>query len=251
MFNILALSMADQSSRTKMIWGIIILVLFIFVVLGVIGMLITRLMKWQGKAVDRLMYKVTITKVIQNKKHFRKIALIKSNRYFFRQVWFPLVIMLVSAAFILLYCTISGSWGINILSDYGSGLDKTAGVNSNSGGTGLATIFYLWDFTTIVTTPPSGSGVIVDWPQVLNVPYFSAVAWQSYVFFALFTPGAIWFLVVVQCYISRLMRIFSLGNKIYDKNLETFRYDDTFKNSKNINLETLVEESEKQEKPMN
>ena len=240
MFNLLALNIADQSSRTKMIWGIIILILFIFVVLGVAGMLITRLMRWQGRSVDKLMYKVTITKVIQNKKHFRKIALIKSNRYFFKQAWIPFLLMLTASVAIILYCSIAGVWGINIVSDYGS----ISSPGKSEGGTGIATLFYLWDFSTIVTTPSSGSGVIVDWPQIINYPHFNIDAIGSYIFFVLFTPGAIWYLVVVQCYISRLLRIFRLGSSIYDKNLENFKYDENF-SAKNINLENYVSEEQK------
>ena len=230
-----AIDLASQSSRTRLIWGIIILVLFIFVVLGVIGMLITRLMRWQGKAVDKLMYKVTITKVIQNKRHFRKIANIKSNRYFFKQAWLPFVLMFVAALFIILYCTITNSWGFNIASDFG--VPPSEG-EMPVGGTGIATILYLWDFSSVLVN--NGISVILSWPTVINVPHLSGDAWPSYVFWILFGPALAWFLVVVQCFVARVLRIFTLGNKIYDKNLENFRYDEV-KNIKNIDLETLVD----------
>ena len=232
LFPLLAFNIADSSSRTKMIWAIVILVLFVFVILGVVGMLTTRLMRWQGRSLDKLMYKVTITRVIQNKRHFQKIALIKTNRYFFKQVWIPLILMLVASIFIILYCTITNSWGIKILTDFG---------DDTQNGRGLLTIFYVWDFNSIIQTPESGAGMLIDWPTVLNTPHFTVEAWQSYVFFAIFSPGLIWFLIVVQCYLARLLRLFRLSRSIYDKNLEKFRYDQTFNSSKGIDLESLAE----------
>jgi len=227
----------EGASKTKLIWGIIILILFLFVVLGVLGMLINRLMRWQGKTIDKLMYKVTITRVIQNKRHFQKIAFIKSNRYFFKQAWIPFILMLSAFLFWLIFSLITGQWGFDYLTNFGDiGSDEV----SRSGGTSISTLMYLWDFGKIWI--PQDIGVLVQWPPVLNAPHFSADAWPSYVLFILLVPSLSWFLVLVQSYIARIIRIFRLSHSIYEKNLDKFKFDDNLTNMKNIDLENTTPE---------
>lgn len=221
----------ETSTRSKVIWTIVVIVLFVVILLGLIGYLIYRLMKWQGKAVDKLMYNVTVTRVIQNKKHFKKVADIKSSRYFFKQAWIPFVLMLIAALFLIIFYSVSGLWSFNIFSN---GVADADGV-IRSGGTGISTIFYSWDFTKILQN--TDDGLLLNWPQTIAVPHFSAEAWPSYVFFVLATPGVIWFLVTVQCYLARFLRIRKLASIIYDKNLSNFRYDPNNPNANKPDLE--------------
>lgn len=216
-----------KESTSRLIWAIVLVILFIFVIFGIIGMLISKLMGWQGRAVDKMMHDVTVTRVIQNKTHFKKVASIKSRRAFFKQSAIPLIIMMLAGLFILLYFVISGNWGFNLFTDYGTpiySLDDPSIIVNHEGGTSISTLFFIWDYSKpfFETT---NAALIVNWPPVISMPHFSADAWPSYVFFGLMLPSTIWFLVTVQSFVARKIRIIILGRKIFDKNLENFRHN--------------------------
>ena len=204
--------LADVISKTKIIWAIVVLVLFIFVILGVIGLLIGRIMKWQGRTIDKLMFDLVKTHVVNDKRNFRRIASIKSRRYFFKQSWIPILMMIVASIFILIFMGVTNSWGMRILTDHG---DQTTNVQ----GTGLATLFFVWDFSGIFTSMEGGFQFSA--PILVNTPHFAAAAWQSYAFFFVFGPGFIWFLGCVMCYISRFIRIRTAASRVFRKNLDT------------------------------
>ena len=94
----LLISLSETDKRV--IFVLLLLIIITLVIFGYIGLLITRVMRWQGRRVDQFTHDVVVTKVIDNKKDFVRYARKKNWVWFFKQAWKPLTIILL--AFILL-----------------------------------------------------------------------------------------------------------------------------------------------------
>ena len=188
---------------------IVLLLVFIllFVVVGYIGLLITRVMRYQGKRMDNMMHDIVITRVVTNKKEFKRVARKKNWRYFYKTAWIPLFIMVFAVILYLIALCVNG-WNYDLFD-----MNKT----------GFNTLFFIWDFNDpSIYANIFGINVLASWPPLINSPHFEVEALFSYFIIPIFVLGAIWYLICLQCLIARTIRIHQLANSIYNKSLEDF-----------------------------
>ena len=55
----------------RVILAILLLVILVFVIIGFIGSIIVRVMKYQGKKLDTMCHDAVVAKVIKDEKHFK------------------------------------------------------------------------------------------------------------------------------------------------------------------------------------
>ena len=200
------ISLSDKDKRVILIFFLLLIVIIAFI--AVIGAIITRVMKWQGKKMDDLTHDVVVTNVVDNKKDFMRYARIKNWYTFFKQAWIPLIILTVSALILIIHNGATGDWSYDLL-DYKS--------------TGFTTLFFVWDFDDPnIYHTFFGIRLICDWPPILNYPHFSIEAWASYLFFFGMVIGGTWYLVTLQCVIARSIRMWQLSYDLYTKSLEGY-----------------------------
>ena len=204
MFN-LFISLSDKDKRVILIFFLLLIVTIAFI--AVIGAIITRVMRWQGRRMDDLTHDVVVTNVVDNKKDFLRYARIKNYYTFVKQSWKPLVVLL-AAALVLIIHNAATSWDYDLL-DY----EKT----------GFNTLFFVWDFADPeIYHSFFGIKLICDWPPIINYPHFSLEAWASYIFFFGMIIGGAWYLVTLQCVIARTIRMYQLYYELYRKSLDGY-----------------------------
>lgn len=189
----------------RLIFAILLIVILVFVIIGYIGMWITKVMKWQGKRIDNLCHDVVITRVITDKKHFIRYARKKSWRLFYKQSRIPFLLMLAAALLLIIRNAVCRDWSYNVF-DYKE--------------TGFSTILFVWDFSHVFT--PQNGTLVVSWPELVNTPHLEGAAWVSYIFIPFMLVGGIWYLVSLQALIARTIQLYSRSNSIFDKSLEGY-----------------------------
>ena len=192
----------------RFLLAFVLLFLLIFVIIGFIGLLIERIMKFQAKRASQMMNKVVRAGVITKPKHFRVFGLKKNTRLFFKQSWIPFLIMTVGSIVFLIYAA-TRNFDIDLL-DYNK--------------KGFTTILFLWN-NDAPTTDFFGMTIISGWPSLKNTPHFEAEAWGTYVFGISMIVGGVWFLVLVQAFISRQIKIWKLSKTVFSGNLDNFNID--------------------------
>ena len=225
-------SLSENDKR--LIFALLLVFILVFVLIGYIGFLITRVMKWQGKKLDHVVADPVVTRVITDKKHFRRYARKKNWRLFFKQSWIGVVILLVGSLVLLFRDIFTHDWAYNVF-EYKQ--------------TGFGTILFIWDFSKCITRP-EGMGLVLNWPELINTPHLEAQAWASYIFVTCLIIGGLWYLIALQALIARTIRMYKLCSSAFDKTLEGFnqnqqaatiaaaKYPDNNQNdnSNNINL---------------
>lgn len=201
------IQLSENDKRAIFIFLLAIIILIALV--GYIGYVIKRVMQFQGKKLDSLTRDVVITNVVDNKKDFYSYARKKNWRTFFIQSWIPLLIMTFGISVLLIRNAATNNWNYDLL-DY-----KSTGFNS---------IFFLWDFGNIdkYTTKVFGITLLANWPNVIHTPEWHGEAWASYIFFFSILIGGAWYLVTLQCVVSRTIRMYQLAHSIYDANLDGY-----------------------------
>ena len=80
----------------KFLFSLILIFILVFIIIGLLGALIQKLMLWQGKKIDTLCADVVKAKVITNKKDLNKYANKKNWALFFKQSAVGLILLLLS-----------------------------------------------------------------------------------------------------------------------------------------------------------
>jgi len=200
------ISLSDKDKRVILILFLLLVVIIAFI--AVLGAIITRVMRWQGKRMDDLTHDVVVTNVVDNRKDFIRYARKKNWYLFFKQSWIPLVIILASSLILIIRNGAANDWSYDLL-DY----EKT----------GFNTLFFIWDFDDPeIYHTFFGLNLICDWPTIINYPHFSIEAWASYLFFFGMLVGGAWYLVTLQCVIARTWRMYHLAYDMYRKSLEGY-----------------------------
>jgi len=201
---LISLSETDK----RVIFVLLLLIIVTLVIFGYIGLLITRVMRWQGKRVDNYTHDVVVTKVINNKKDFVRYANKKNWVWFFKQAWKPLTIILIAFLFLVIRNAIARDWNYNLF-DHKK--------------TGFGTLLFVWDFTDPnIYKEFFGIRLIADWPPLINTPHWEWDAWVSYLFVPAVFIGSIWYLIALQCVVARTIRIWQLKHSIFDKSLDNY-----------------------------
>lgn len=202
---------------------LLVALLLIFVIIGYIGLIVERIVKFQAKRAGVMLHDVVDTGVINNPKDFLRFGFKKNNWLFFKQSIVPVCLLFASFIILFIYFMIKQEWSINLF-DY------------QVGGEGFNTLFFLWDFENAPKSTFFGLQIISDWPPLLNTPHFEVRAIASYLFVPTFLVGIIWFLIVTQAYIARLVKIILLSKTVFARTLDNKNAED-LNEGKNINID--------------
>jgi len=203
------LSLSENDKR--LIFAILLIFILLFVLIGYLGYLVTRVMKWQGKKLDTIVADPVFTRVITDKKHFLRYARKKNWRLFFKQSYIAILILLFALAILLIRDAIY----------------KDFSYNPFNKDTGFGSLLFLWDFS--VCFKKEGVSLIVNWPALVNKPHFVLEAWGGYIFTISLLVGGIWYLVALQSLIARTIRMYSLSTTAFEKTLEGFNQNQQYK----------------------
>ncbi len=186
----------------KILLIIFFIVIFVFVIIGLIGALIRFIMKKQAKAVDKDMGKLIVSRLVDNAKDYKEIANIKSMDRFFKASALPLSLLLVALILYLIYGFCFSRWTDSLLSRE----------------TGIGSLFYLLDFSSIKYIPP----LALDWEKIVwftPAPFKDERIFNYFIFLFTFSGGII-YLIDVQAYVARKYRINKTAKEIYSANLD-------------------------------
>jgi hypothetical protein len=109
-----------SENEKRMLLVLLAAVILVFVLIGLLGLLVKRVMSSQAKRADTFMYDLVYTKAIKNPRHFRRVGFKKNHRLLFQQSWIPFLILLVRAAFLVTYMAIADHWNLNVFDYYGT-----------------------------------------------------------------------------------------------------------------------------------
>lgn len=202
MNSLILLKLTENDKR--IIFILLAVVIFLLVIIAFIGYLVTRVMKWQGKQINHYVTDAVITGVITNEEDFKKYAKKKNLLVFYKQARIPALVFTLSIIFYIIASS------------------ATSYSNPFDHHTGFGTLLFVWDFSTIITKPESGMGLLIDWPKLINTPHFVAEAWISYIFIPFAFASGLWYLYTVQAYIARYLQIKKLSQKIFNEAIENF-----------------------------
>ena len=206
------ISLSENDKR--LIFALLIILILVFVLIGYIGFLITKVMKWQGKKLDSIVADPIVTHVITKKGPFFRYARKKNWRLFFKQSYIGVLIMITGGLTLLIRDAVMKDFAYNVF-DY----EKT----------GFGTLLFLWDFSKCFQ--PQGASILFNWPTLINTPHFSVDAIVSYVFVTCMIVGGIWYLIALQSLVARTIRMYQLSTKVFEKSLEGFNQNVQYKNN--------------------
>ena len=199
----------------RVIIALLFAIILLFVIIGLLGSLIVRTMKWQGKKCDTLVSDVVTNHIVKTPHQLRKYAAKKNIRHFLKQAWIPIIIILVGVATICIRNAIVKDWSYDIL-NFNNG-------TKNEGGTGIGTLLFIWDFKDeSVYTTIWGIKVLASWPPLINEPHFSIDAIWCYVYITCMVVGGTWYVIAAQAYLARTIRAIKLSKKVFEKSLDNF-----------------------------
>ncbi len=204
----------------KILLVIFFIIIFILVLIGLIGALIRFIMRKQAKAVDKDVGKLVVSRLIDNPKDFKRIANIKSMDRFFKASVLPICLLVVALIIYLIYGLTFNHWSDGLFSRE----------------TGILSLFYLLDFSSIEYLPPLG----VNWDEIVWItpePFTDERIFNYFIFLFTFS-GLIIYLIDVQAYAARKWRINKLSKEIYSADLDKIDLNEFYNNSmKNVDNE--------------
>ena len=202
MFNMFAKALPEDTRRV--IIYIFLIFVLVFILAGAIGALVKRIMVEQGKQADGMLFDVVEAGVITDERKLRRFGFKKNQRKFLKEAWIPFLIMLASVLILFIFYTANHCWAVNPF-----GKDQ------------FGTIFYQYDWEG-AKGDFFGMHIVTRWPDVISKPHLSADAWGSYIFVPGFIVGAVWYLICVQAYIARDIKIYKISKKVFNKNFDNF-----------------------------
>ena len=112
--NNLLIQLTDNDKR--LIICLLLIFILVFVLAGFVGLLVQKIMRFQGKRADDMLFNVVKTGVITKPSKLRSYGYRKNVQLFFKQAWIPICIMLFGT---ITYFICSASYGYLInLHDY-------------------------------------------------------------------------------------------------------------------------------------
>ena len=201
---VLLIKLTENDKR--IIIAIFLILILVFVLIGIIGSLIVRTMKWQGKKCDTLVSDVVTNHIVTTPLQLRLYARKKNSRYFIKQAWIPILLIVAGVLTIVIRDAVK----------------QDCSYNPFNIKDGFGTLFFVWDFENAPRTTIFGITLISDWPPFANEPHFEAAAIVSYIAVPLVIIGGIWYLVVAQAYLARTIRAYKLSKTVFEKSLDNF-----------------------------
>ncbi len=205
-FVLASITLSDTDRRVLVIALVIVLILFLLAAL--IGIAIRHTMLYQSKRADAFMHDVAVTHVITNPKEFRALGFKKNNRILFRSSLIPFAIGLLGLAIWIIANIATGRWGENIFETWSE-------------------LFFHFDWKGTPEDPVFvkvfGISLLARFPSVKTNPQFHAENIPAYLEVFLFLACWIYYAVVCQAYIARMIMIIYRSNDIFEKSLEGFK----------------------------
>lgn len=189
----------------RLIFALLLVFILALVIIGVLGYLLFKLMKWQSKKMDTLIHDVVVYKVITDRKALVKYGRKKNYALFFKQSYVPLILIALGFLVLLIRCSIYNDFSYNIF-------------NTKDG---FGTLFYTFAFNGTLT---GGDLDLIRFqvPQVVNTPHFVAEAWGAYVCCPLFIIGGVWYLVTASSLLARTIMLEKRSREVFEKSLEGY-----------------------------
>ena len=216
---ILLIKLSENDKRV--IIAVFLILILVFVLIGLIGSLIVRTMKWQGRKCDTLVSDVVTNHIVTTPLQLRIYARKKNTRYFIKQAWIPIILILVGVLIIIIRDAVSQDWSYNPF-------------NINDG---FGTLFFICDFEHAQYTTVFGFTLLADWPPFI-APHFEQAALVSYFAVPPLIIGGCWYLVVAQAYLARTIKAYKLSKTVFEKSLDNYNQNtptppnnDTFGNN--------------------
>lgn len=205
-FVLASISLSDTDRRVLVIALIIILIAFLLAAL--IGIAIRHTMLYQSKRADAFMHDVAVTHVVATPKEFRTLGFKKNNRILFRSSLIPFGIGILGLLIWIISNIASGRWGENIFVAWSE-------------------LFFHFDWKGTPEDPVFvkvfGISLLARFPSVSAAPTFRPEHIPAYIEVFLFLASWIYYAVVCQAYIARLIMIIYRSNDIFEKSLEGFK----------------------------
>jgi hypothetical protein len=209
--NILVFAFAKMSESDKRVLvALFILVLLVILIFGYLQKLVGYIMYNQGLQIDTMMYDIIRTRVIVDKKTFKREAYRKSHIYFVKKAWIPFLIACLFVGGLFLY-------GYLIK-------DTSMGFFSKA----------LYEMSFTLHWPVGkhfGLMLLEDWPTIDKPSDFSCVGadgqnkYMSLFFLVGLIVSGIIFLVRCQALLSRSLRIRKLCRTYFAKDLNKLSSD--------------------------
>lgn len=191
----------------RIIIAICLVIILLFVLIGVVGSIVVRTMKWQSKKCDTLVSDVVVNRIVTTPHQLRVYARKKNIRYFIKQAWIPILLILIGVLIIIIHNAVTKNWSYNPF-------------NIEDG---FGSLLFVWDFKDSDSyTKVFGITVMASWPPLANEPHFVVEALASYFAVPLVIVGACWYLVVAQAYLARTLRAYKLSKQVFEKSLDGF-----------------------------
>ena len=204
--NLVLLIQLTETDKRLLIALCLVLIL-VFVLIGLLGSLIIRTMKWQGKKCDTLVSDVVTNKIVTTPQQLKKYARKKNSRYFLKQAWIPIIFIVIGVITLVIHNIVNKNWAYNPF-------------NSTDG---FGTLLFLWNFKDPDSyTAVFNIKVLAKWPPLYNQPHFVIEGIYSYIAIPFLVIGAIWYLVTAQAYLARTIRAHRLCKQVFEKSLEGF-----------------------------
>ena len=200
---ILLLKLTENDKR--IIIALLIAVILFFVLIGLLGSLVIRTMKWQGKKCDTLISDAVTSHIITSPHQLRVYARKKNGRYFIKQAWIPIILIIIGVVIIIIRNSVADDWAYNPF-------------NIEDG---FGTLLFVWDFTKCSITI-GGEGIKLQGPLLINEPHFVVEALAAYFAVPFLIIGGCWYLVAAQAYLARTIRAYKLSKKVFEKSLENY-----------------------------
>lgn len=202
----------NENDKRLLIILLFILV-FLFIIVGMIGMLIRFITIKFGRRMDYEVHEAVVYRVISSPEQLKKYGNIKNNRYLVRTSVIPFLIALFSLLMWVVYSIVYGIWTRDYFAEF-------------------STLFYNFDWG----NPDNyvnfwGLTLLAKWPEAVSTPTWINEYWGSYILVPLWLTAIIWYAIIIQGYIARALRLNKLSHSIFEKSLEDFNYFDDVKNS--------------------
>ena len=192
----------------RIIFALCIAIILLFVIIGLLGSLVIRTMKWQGKKCDTLVSDVVTNHIVKTPHQLRVYARKKNRRWFLRQAWIPVVLIIIAALIIVIRDAVLKDWAYNPF-------------NINDG---FGTLLFVWKLSyndPEAYTVIFGVKILVKF-ILINEPHFVIEGLCSYFAVPLAIVGGVWYLVAAQAYLARTIRAIKLSKSVFEKSLEGF-----------------------------
>lgn len=201
---VLFIQLSENDKR--LIFVLLLAIIVILLIIGAIGYLITKVMKFQSTKLETAVYDVVVTKVITDEKAFKKYAWKKNVQMLLKQTWIPIAIIAFGSIFLLIRAIVYNNWSYNPFAYQD----------------GFGSLFWVWDFAGAETTTALGIKVWKEWPPLVNSPHLVADAWAAYIFAPCLIVGGTWYILSVQAFFARLFKTKSLAHSVFKKSLENY-----------------------------